>query len=99
MEAAKQRLLELQSGTVDAIDNPGPDDFAKIQADSTLTLYPREGMNIFYIGFNNNPQVDGFDNTKNPLANEKVRQAIAQGIGCAEESDNYNDNRRQHPPF
>lgn len=75
-----QRLLELQSGTVDAIDNPGPDDFAKIEADKTLTLYPREGMNIFYIGFNNNPQVEGFDNTKNPLANEKVRQAIAQGI-------------------
>ncbi|HET6845894.1 MAG TPA: ABC transporter substrate-binding protein, partial [Anaerolineales bacterium] len=75
-----QRLLELQSGTVDAIDNPGPDDFAKIEADSNLKLYPREALNIFYIGFNNNPQVDGFDNTKNPLANEKVRQAIAMGI-------------------
>ena len=75
-----QRLLELQSGTVDAIDNPGPDDFTKIEADSTLKLYPREGMNVFYIGFNNNPQVDGFDNSKNPLANEKVRQAIAMGI-------------------
>jgi peptide/nickel transport system substrate-binding protein len=75
-----QRLLELQSGTVDVIDNPGPDDFTKIEADSSLKLYPREGLNIFYIGFNNNPQVDGFDNTKNPLANEKVRQAIAMGI-------------------
>jgi ABC-type transport system substrate-binding protein len=75
-----QRLLELQSGTVDAIDNPGPDDFAKIKADSTLTLYPREALNIMYIGFNNNPKVDGFDNSKNPLANEKVRQAIAMGI-------------------
>lgn len=75
-----QRLLELQSGTVDAIDNPGPDDFAKIQADSTLKLYPREGTNTFYIGFNNHPTAEGFDNSKNPFANEKVRQAIAQGI-------------------
>ena len=75
-----QRLLELQSGTVDAIDNPGPDDFAKIEADSTLILYPREALNVMYVGFNNDPQVDGWDNTTNPLANEKVRQAIAMGI-------------------
>ena len=27
---AAQRLLELQSGTVDGIDNPGPDDFDAI---------------------------------------------------------------------
>jgi len=75
-----QRLLELQSGTVDAIDNPGPDDFAKIEADSTLILYPREALNVMYVGFNNDPQLDGWDNTTNPLANEKVRQAIAMGI-------------------
>ena len=35
-----QRLLELQSGTVDAIDNPGPDDFATIEADTTCTCIP-----------------------------------------------------------
>jgi len=75
-----QRLLELQSGTVDGIDNPGPDDFATIEGDSALQLTPRPALNIMYIGFNNNPQVEGFDNTKNPLANEKVRQAIAQGL-------------------
>jgi peptide/nickel transport system substrate-binding protein len=75
-----QRLTELQSGTVDGIDNPGPDDFAKIEGDSTLQLVPRPALNIMYIGFNNNPQVEGFDNSKNPLANEKVRQAIAMGI-------------------
>jgi len=75
-----QRLLELQSGTVDAIDNPGPDDFEKIQADPTLAFYKREGFNIFYVGFNNNPTAEGWDNSTNPLANEKVRQAIAMGI-------------------
>ena len=42
-----------------------------------------------YIGFNNNPQVEGFDNTTNPLANEKVRQAIAMGIDRQRIVDNF----------
>jgi peptide/nickel transport system substrate-binding protein len=33
-----QRLLELQSGTVDGIDNPGPDDFATVEATSATNL-------------------------------------------------------------
>lgn len=37
-----QRLLELQSGTVDGIDNPSPDDFATIEGDAALALYPRK---------------------------------------------------------
>jgi len=84
-----QRLLELQSGTVDAIDNPGPDDFATIDADENLQLIPREALSIFYIGFNNNPQAEGFDNSTNPLANEQVRQAIAMGIDRARIVDNF----------
>ncbi|MBK7452558.1 MAG: hypothetical protein IPJ46_02230 [Anaerolineales bacterium] len=75
-----QRWLELQSGTVDGIDNVGPDDFATVEGDSNLALFNRPALNIMYIGFNNNPKVDGFDNAANPLANEKVRQAIAMGI-------------------
>ncbi len=66
-----QRLLELQSGTVDAIDNVGPDDFATIKADSNLQLLTRPALNVFYIGFNN---------TYPPFDNEQVRQAIAMGI-------------------
>lgn len=66
-----QRLLELQSGTVDGIDNPAPDDFAVIEADTTLQLIERQAMNIMYIGMNN---------TYPPFDNEKVRQAVAQGI-------------------
>jgi ABC-type transport system substrate-binding protein len=77
---AAQRLVELQSGQVDGIDNPGPDEFETIEGDSNLTLYPREGLNTLYFGFNNNPQVDGFDNSTNPFANEQVRQALAMGI-------------------
>jgi peptide/nickel transport system substrate-binding protein len=79
-DQAAQRLVELQSGTVDGIDNPGTDDIATIKSDSSLKLYPRAGLNVFYLGMNNNPKVDGFDNSKNPFANEKVRQAIAMGI-------------------
>ena len=75
-----QRLLELQSGTVDAIDNVGPDDFATVQGDSNLKLLTRPALNVFYIGFNNNPKIDGFDVSKYPFADEKVRQAIAMGI-------------------
>ena len=77
---AAQRLVELQAGTVDGIDNPGADDFDTIENDANLALYPREGLNVLYFGFNNNPQNDGFDNSSNPLANEEVRQAIAMGI-------------------
>jgi ABC-type transport system substrate-binding protein len=75
-----QRLLELQSGTVDAIDNVGPDDFETVQGDSNLQLLVRPALNVMYIGFNNNPKADGFDNSTNPLAKEEVRQAIAMGI-------------------
>ncbi|MEA2652639.1 MAG: peptide/nickel transport system substrate-binding protein, partial [Chloroflexota bacterium] len=50
---AAQRLVELQSGTVDGIDNPGPDDFETIGNDPNLQLIDREGLNTFYIGFNN----------------------------------------------
>jgi ABC-type transport system substrate-binding protein len=68
---AAARLLELQAGTTDGIDNPGPDDFAKIEADSAQKLYPREALNVFYIGFSN---------LVKPFDNEKVRQAVAMGI-------------------
>jgi peptide/nickel transport system substrate-binding protein len=84
-----QRLLELQSGTVDGIDNVGPDDFATVEGDSNLTLYNRPALNVMYLGFNNNPQVEGFDNSTNPLANEKVRQAIAMGIDRQRIVDNF----------
>ncbi len=84
-----QRVLELQSGTVDGIDNPGPDDFATIEGDPNLQLIPRPALNIMYIGFNNNPKVEGFDNSTNPLANEQVRQAIAMGIDRQRIVDNF----------
>lgn len=66
-----QRVLELQAGSVDGIDNPGPEDFETIGGDENLQLLEREGLNTFYIGFNN---------TSPPFDNLEVRQAIAMGI-------------------
>ena len=68
---AAQRLVELTSGTVDGIDNPGADDFETINANAELKLFPRTALNIMYVGMNN---------TKKYWDNEKVRQAIAMGI-------------------
>ena len=84
-----QRLVELQSGTVDGIDNVGPDDFATVKGDANLQLLTRPALNVMYVGMNNNPKVDGFDNTKNPFANEKVRQAIAMGLDRQRIVDNF----------
>ena len=68
---AAQRLVELQAGTVDGIDNVGPTDFTTVEGDTSLQLKPRTGLNVFYLGFNN---------TFAPFDNEAVRQAIAKGI-------------------
>ncbi len=77
---AAARLLELQAGTADVIDNPSPDDFEKIQADPNLLLLPRAGLNVFYLGMNN---------TIPPFDNEKVRQAVAMAIDKQRIVDNY----------
>jgi ABC-type transport system substrate-binding protein len=68
---AAGRLLALQAGTVDGIDNPGPDDFAAIEGDSDLQLQNRPALNVFYVGMTN---------TFAPFDNIDVRQALAVGI-------------------
>ncbi len=75
-----QRLLELQSGSVDGIDNPTPDDFEMITSDNNLKLYPRPALNVFYIGFNRDFA---------PFDNEQVRQALAIGIDRQRIVDNF----------
>ena len=77
---AAQRLVELQSGTVDGIDNVGPTDFPTVEGNADLQLKPREGLNTFYVGFNN---------TFAPFDNEKVRQAIAIGINREQIVQNF----------
>ena len=68
---ATARLTSLKAGEADGMDNPDTNDFASIQSDSSLKLYPREALNVFYLGMNT---------AKAPLDNEKVRQAIAMAI-------------------
>ncbi len=77
---AAQRLVELQAGSVDGIDNIGPEDFETVAADASLQLIERPALNIFYIGFNN---------TFPPLDNEQVRQALAMAIDKQRIIDNF----------
>lgn len=79
-DQAAQRWIELQSGSVDGIDNPGTDDIAAIKADSSVTFYPREGLNTLYVGMNT---------TIAPWTDERVRQAIAMGINREQIVKNY----------
>jgi len=75
-----QRLVELQAGSVDGVDNIGPDDFAAVSDDPNLQLQGRSGTNIFYLGMNN---------TYSPFDNERVRQALAMGIDRQRIIDNF----------
>ncbi|HEX8230938.1 MAG TPA: ABC transporter substrate-binding protein [Chloroflexia bacterium] len=70
-ESATARLSSLRAAEADGIDNPDPNDFATIGSDANLKLFPRVALNVFYVGMNN---------TKPPLDNEKVRQAIAMAL-------------------
>jgi ABC-type transport system substrate-binding protein len=75
-----QRLVELKSGAVDGVDNPGRDEIAQIQGDSTLQFLPRPAMNTFYVGMNR---------TVEPWDDVNVRKAIAMGIDRQRIIDNF----------
>jgi peptide/nickel transport system substrate-binding protein len=77
---AAQRLLELQSGTVDGIDNVGTEDIAVVQNDPNLQLLERPALSTFYLGL---------VNTTGPLQDEKVRQALAMAIDKQRIVDNF----------
>jgi len=74
------RLLELQSGTVDGIDNPSPDDFDTIREAEGLELKDREALNIFYFAMTS---------TFEPFDDVKVREAIGMGIDRQRLVDNF----------
>lgn len=77
---ATQRLLELQSGTADGMDNVATEDIASVQKNSALKLYPRSPETVVYLGMNN---------TFPPFDNEKVRQAVAMAIDKKRIVDNF----------
>ncbi len=77
---AAARLNELQAGTVDGIENVGPNDFDTIKNDPSLNLIPVEGLNIMYLGINN---------TVKPFDDVRVRQALAYGVDKQRLIDNF----------
>ena len=70
-DQAAARFNELLAGTVDGIDNPDKGDLPAIEGNTDLALFPREGLNTFYLGFNN---------TVEPWDDVNVRKAFALGI-------------------
>lgn len=80
---AAARLVELQAGEADGIDNVGPTDFDIVTGDANLELLERPGTNVFYFGINN---------TVEPFNDVRVRQAIAYGIDKNRIVDNYYPN-------
>lgn len=65
------RLLALQSGSVDGIDDPAPRTYATIQGDSTLQLRLRNELSTMYIGMSNRYE---------PFDSLGIRRALAMGI-------------------
>jgi ABC-type transport system substrate-binding protein len=68
---AAARLLDLQSGNINGMDNVGTDDYATVEGDANLKLYPRTFNNFLYLGVQNETP---------PWDNEKIRQALAMAI-------------------
>lgn len=79
-DEAAARLLELQSGAVDGIDNPGTSDIETIKNDASLAFKERAGLNVMYLGMNV---------TTKPWDDVRVRQAIAMGIDRQQIVDNF----------
>jgi peptide/nickel transport system substrate-binding protein len=77
---ATARLVELQAGEADGIDNVGPTDFDIVRGDTNLELLERAGTNVFYLGINN---------TTEPFNDVRVRQALAYGIDRQRIVDNF----------
>ena len=77
---ASARLLQLQAGTVDGIDNVGTTDFQIVSKDPSLSLITRNGFNTFYLNFNN---------TVAPFDDVRVRTAVALGIDAKRIVDTF----------
>ena len=85
-----QRLLELQSGTVDQITNLSPDDYDTVKEDSNLTFIPVANPNVLYLAMTN---------TFTPFDNVDVRRAIAMGIDRQRIVDNFYADGATVPDF
>jgi peptide/nickel transport system substrate-binding protein len=85
-----QRLLELQSGTVDQITNPSPDDYDTIKEDANLQFIPVANPNVLYLAMTN---------TFAPFDDVRVRQAVAMGIDRQRIVENFYAEGSEVPDF
>jgi peptide/nickel transport system substrate-binding protein len=77
---AAQRLVQLEAGTADGIDNVGTDDFQRIMDNPDLQLIEREPLNVFYVGFNVDVE---------PFNDVNVRRAVALALDRQRIVDNF----------
>jgi peptide/nickel transport system substrate-binding protein len=67
----RERVAEVQAGTVDGVDEVDPGGVTRVTDDVSLNLLPRAGLGTVYLGF---------DTTGSAFESEQVRQAIALGL-------------------
>jgi ABC-type transport system substrate-binding protein len=77
---ATARLLELQAGNADAINNPAPGDIEVVMNDPNLLFVERVAATIFYVGMNRNIP---------PFDNQMVRQAVVYATDRQRIVDNF----------
>ena len=65
------RLIELQNGSIDAMEFPNPDDLPQIREDTQLEIVEQPGMNVGYLAMNMD---------RKPFDNLKIRRAINHAI-------------------
>ena len=76
------RLLALQAGTADGIDNVAPTDIATVEADANLQLMRRAALNTMYLGMNSGIAGDPFEKLE-------VRKAVALALDRQRIIDNF----------
>jgi len=80
------RLQALQSGEIQGYDLVEPQDIATIEADENLQIIDRPAFNVAYVGFNI---------SKKPTDDVKVREAIAYGLDRQSVVDNFYSGRAE----
>lgn len=70
---ASQRAPQIQTGLVDAVKNPPPQDVATLKADQTLVVQEFQELSNFFLSVNMGDETLGFDDLR-------VRQAISHAI-------------------
>jgi peptide/nickel transport system substrate-binding protein len=71
------RLLELEKGSIDAMEYPNPDDLERIKNNPDLMLLEAPGINVGYLAMNMGEDTPGF---QKPFGDVRVRRAVNHAI-------------------